>query len=336
MLLKVNDMVEIDCGGIVTSLAFGSSKSFVIHSRKLHRPNVYTRFNYDENMLILAVGLQSGKIRIYDVLKNKFLFILFDHTDFVSEMKFTRDGSFLLASVSKDQTIKLWNMMDDGNMYKSLKAHTSLVCSVDWSPTASLLCSVGSGRQAFIWDTEKYSIKHTLKGHLHDVSTCQFSPDGSVLATGSYDTKIFLWNPYNGNLIKQFFHLIPPPSLIYAGGYNGAYVKGLTFSSHGDHLVSLCDDKKIRIWSMIAKSCNLIAEGVHKDGKVIAYSSESRKIIVGTKNGHLEVYETMVIIPRLVDICRKIVNQFIDRNSIEKLYLPSELKSFLQYENITD
>ena len=240
----MDEIAEIDCSEPVWSLAFGSTTSFVKHRRDLHRQSrVNTRFNFGQINLILAVGLNSGKIRIYNGMTGVFLLGLFDHKEICNDLKFTKDGTLQLASVSNDETIKLWDLHDDGNMYKTLKHHVGKVLACDWSPTASLLCSVGVNRQAFIWDTESFNVKHVLRGHLHDVVKCEFSPDGAVVATGSYDTKICLWDPYSGGLIRQLFHMLPPPRSIYASGYNDAYIRSLAFSKGGDHLVSVCDDK---------------------------------------------------------------------------------------------
>lgn len=241
---NIDEIAEIDCSEQVFSLAFGSTKSFVKHRRDLHRQSrVNTRFNFGQINLILAVGLNSGKIRIYNGMTGVFLLGLFDHKEICNDLKFTKDGTLQLASVSNDQTIKLWDLHDDGNMYKTLKHHIGKVLACDWSPTASLLCSVGVNRQAFIWDTESFNVKHVLRGHLHDVVKCEFSPDGAVVATGSYDTKICLWDPYSGGLIRQLYHMLPPPRSIYASGYNDAYIRSFAFSKGGDHLVSVCDDK---------------------------------------------------------------------------------------------
>jgi hypothetical protein len=239
----LNDIAEIDCGEIVWSLEFGSCESYVKHRRNLHKQSrVYNRFDL-KHRLVLAIGLASGKIKIYDAITRKLLFILYDHKDIVRGLKFTKDGSLQLASASYDETIKLWDMLDDGNMYKTLKKHVGYVYACDWSPTASLLCSVGSNRQAYIWNTENYEIKHTLKGHFHDIVTCEFSPDGAILATGSYDTTIILWNPFTGELIRQFCHVLPRPRFIYAGGDNGGHIRSLAFSKNADYLLSICDDK---------------------------------------------------------------------------------------------
>jgi WD repeat/SOCS box-containing protein 1 len=94
-------------------------------------------------------------------------------------------------------------MFDDGNLYKTLDKHMDIVCSCDWSPTSSLLCTVGVKRQAYIWDTKTFSVKFRLVGHMHDILSCEFSKDGALLATASFDTKIIIWDPYSGEAMKQ-------------------------------------------------------------------------------------------------------------------------------------
>ena len=319
---------------MVRSLAFGSPQKS--GHNNAFRSRVYTRFNLSEYKLLLAVGLVSGKIRIYDAITGKFLLILFDHKDLVTDLKFSKDGTLQLASASRDEQIKLWDMNDDGNMYKTLKGHVSWIYAIDWSPVAPMLCSVGVNRQAFVWDTKTFSIRHRLNGHLHDVVSCEFSPDGALLATASHDTKIFLWDPYSGRPIRVFYHVLPPPRFIYAGGHNGSYVTNLAFSSSGDHLVSLCDDKKIRIWSVCGRSAEAIAEGVHNDALCCAYSTRTRAVMVGTKHGQVDVYETPLIIQRLKHLCRVVVNKHMDRDGIRRMHLPNELKKYLNYEDIMD
>lgn len=261
---------------------------------------------------------------------------LFSHSDIINDLKFTQDGSLQLMSASSDETIKFWNICQDGNMYKTLKGHINKVNMCDWSPVAKLVCSVGQNRQAFIWETENYKLKHSLKGHLHNVSSCMFSPDGALVVTASYDTKICLWNPYTGELIRQFNHMLPPPRLIYASGDNGAYVRSFAFNKEGTHLVSICDDKKIRVWSLASRRVTPIAVGEMSGlGQSCTYSSTHRTIMVGTKTGHVDVYKYNSTTPRLVDLCRKVINLQISQPASE-LHLPKELISFISYNDISD
>lgn len=160
--------IEVDISEPIMSLAFGSttptSPMLALNGMRAHTRSVYHRFHFGANQLILAVGLASGRIRIYDPVEVVFLFALFDHAGPIRDLKFTRDGSLQLCSTSTDSTLKLWNMYDDGNMYMTLHGHSGIVYGCDWSPVANLLCSVGASLEAIIWSTETYKIVHKLKG----------------------------------------------------------------------------------------------------------------------------------------------------------------------------
>lgn len=161
-------ILEYCYGETIWSLAFGTTKSCTKHKRLLHKPKttvkVNTRFllSKQDEYLILAVGLVTGKIKIYQVdeasCNLKLLFNIYDHKGIVNDLKFTKDGSLLLASASRDGTIKLWNMFDDGNLYKTLNCDGGRFYACDWSPTDSLLCGVGSNKKAIIWNTETYNV----------------------------------------------------------------------------------------------------------------------------------------------------------------------------------
>lgn len=71
---------------------------------------------------------------------------LIDHKDVIRDLKFAPDGSMRLISASRDGTLKLWEMNDDGNMSKTMRGTGKWIYSCAWSPDAKLLCSVGDGR----------------------------------------------------------------------------------------------------------------------------------------------------------------------------------------------
>lgn len=51
---------------------------------------------------------------------------------------------------------------------------------------------------------DKYSMLRKLEGHHNDVVACEFSPDGALLATASYDTRVYLWDPHIGVILREF------------------------------------------------------------------------------------------------------------------------------------
>lgn len=58
--------------------------------------------------------------------------------------------------------------------------------------------------QVFLWNMDKYTMIRKLEGHHHDVVACDFSPDGALLATASYDTRVYVWDPHNGDILMEF------------------------------------------------------------------------------------------------------------------------------------
>lgn len=230
----------IDCGDIVWSLAFGSS----VPEKQSRCVNIeWHRFRFGQDQLLLATGLNNGRIKIWDVYTGKLLLNLVDHIEMVRDLTFAPDGSLLLVSASRDKTLRVWDLKDDGNMVKVLRAHQNWVYSCAFSPDCSMLCSVGASKAVFLWNMDKYTMIRKLEGHHHDVVACDFSPDGALLATASYDTRVYVWDPHNGDLLMEFGHLFPSPTPIFAGGANDRWVRAVSFSHDGLHVASLADDK---------------------------------------------------------------------------------------------
>lgn len=71
---------------------------------------------------------------------------LLDHKDVVRDLKFCPNNETLLASVSRDGTIKFWDLADDGNMFMTLRADCNWFYACDWSPDGRLVCTVGNNK----------------------------------------------------------------------------------------------------------------------------------------------------------------------------------------------
>ncbi|KAJ7402419.1 WD repeat and SOCS box-containing protein 1 [Pitangus sulphuratus] len=230
----------LDCGDIVWSLAFGSS----VPEKRSRCVNIeWHRFKFGQDQLLLATGLNNGRIKIWDVYTGKLLLNLMDHTEVVRDLTFAPDGSLILVSASRDKTLRVWDLKDDGNMMKVLRGHQNWVYGCAFSPDSSILCSVGASKAVFLWDMDKYSMLRKLEGHHNDVVACDFSPDGALLATASYDTRVYVWDPHIGVILMEFGHLFPAPTPIFAGGANDRWVRAVSFSHDGLHVASLADDK---------------------------------------------------------------------------------------------
>ena len=90
----------------------------------------------------------------------------------------------------------------------------------------------------------------------------------------------------------------------------------------------------MRLWSVTSRTESLIDETSQSDGISCTYSSNGEFILIGTRNGHIDVFKAPIIVERLVDICRRIVNQLVDHEKIGMLNLPKDLEDFLSYDDI--
>ena len=89
-------------------------------------------------------------IRLWDVNKGELLRVLEGHTNRVSSVAFSPDGT-TLASGSFDNTIRLWDVAT-GNQISPLRGHTGPVLSVAFSPDGKTLVSGSEDRTVRIWD----------------------------------------------------------------------------------------------------------------------------------------------------------------------------------------
>ncbi|XP_029467816.1 WD repeat and SOCS box-containing protein 1 [Rhinatrema bivittatum] len=317
----------IDCGDLVWSLAFGSS----VPEKQSRCVNIeWHRFKFGQDQLLLATGLNNGRIKIWDVYTGKLLLNLMDHTEVVRDLTFAPDGSLILVSASRDKTLRVWDLKDDGNMMKVLRGHQNWVYCCAFSPDSSILCSVGAGKAVFLWDMDKYTMIRKLDGHHNDVVACEFSPDGALLATASYDTRIYIWDPHMGTILLEFGHLFPAPTPIFAGGANGTWVRSVAFSHDGVHIASLADDNFMRFWR-IDKNHPVEVASLNK-GLCCAFSTDGSVLAAGTQDGNVHFWATPKYVSSLQHICRMSIRRVMNTVQLKKLHLPPKLKEFLSYQ----
>ncbi|XP_028662929.1 WD repeat and SOCS box-containing protein 1 [Erpetoichthys calabaricus] len=319
----------IDCGDIVWGLAFGSS----VPEKQSRCVNIeWHRFKFGQDQLLLATGLNNGRIKIWDVYTGKLLLNLMDHTEIVRDLTFAPDGSLILVSASRDKTLRVWDLKDDGNMMKVLRGHPSWVYSSSFSPDSSILCSVGANKAVFLWDMDKYTMIRKLEGHHNDVVCCEFSPDGALLATASYDTRVIVWDPHIGVVLLELGHLFPPPTPIFAGGANDRWVRSVSFCHDGLHIASICDDRMVRFWSIDETSPQAVAP--LSNGLCCAFSTDGSVLAAGTRDGSVHFWATPRKISSLQHLCRMSLRRVLSTQEVEKLPVPSRMVQFLSYRII--
>lgn len=313
---KEHKVIECVCNSSVWSLAFGSSVS---HKKLTNIQLGYRHYQHldGDNILLLAVGLQSGAIVLFNVF-SKEKFTLIDHKQVVRSLAFAPDGSLMLVSACRDNTLKIWDVKDDGNMVCTLKGHNGWVNDCAFSPDARHMASVGARGIVFIWDMSNYKMVRRLVGHHHDAVDCQFTPDGGILLTSAWDARTIAWDPSTGQILSEFHHVYPPIDPVFAGGANNSFTRGLSISPNGQYFATICDDGYLRIWSLLDNSDPLaIAE--LDEPICCCFSPNGMVVAVGSRNGQVSFFSLPTCFntpPKLMHLCRMVIRKVFPDSSM--------------------
>lgn len=199
------------------------------------------------------------------------------HTDWVSSVSFSRDGK-IMASASKDKTIKLWNR--NGTLQKNLLGHTAWVYDVSFSPDGQLIASASWDRTVKLWSKDGVLLK-TLNGHTDKVDRVSFSPDGQLLVSASRDKTLKLWR-LNGTLLKTL------------NGHQNR-VLGVSFSPDGQVIASASADRTIILWkrdgtflkSWKAHKDAVTSVSFSRDGQIVASAGADNTVKLWRRDGSL-------------------------------------------------
>jgi WD40 repeat protein len=157
------------------------------------------------------------------------------YIELIYSLAFSPDSK-ILASGSKDCTVKLWEV-STGREIICLRGHSKYINSVAFSPDGKILASGSKDKTTKLWNVITGREIMTLSEHLYGVSSVAFSPDGKTLATGGGDSTIKLWDVHTGQEISTI------------KGHS-AFITSVAFSPDGRTLASGSGDKTIKLWDV--------------------------------------------------------------------------------------
>ena len=144
---------------------------------------------------IVAVGLSSGDIIALDTITGTRMSVFSGHADGVTSLAFSSDGT-LLASGSKDNTVKLWDIQT-GGIIKTFRSDTHRPCSVSISPDSIMVASGSHNNAICLWDIR------TGECH-HIVEQCFTGQEGRAVTCVNFETTRQLTAASDAGLVQQF------------------------------------------------------------------------------------------------------------------------------------
>lgn len=131
------------------------------------------------------------------------------------DIDFNPFNDHLLATVSEDCYVKLWNIPDGGlkeNMndaVQTLQGHRRKVGTAKFHPTASNVLATSSQDYTIkLWDIETAQCLVTLDGPTDIIQSVSWNYDGSLLAATCKDKQNRVADPRTGKFSQVIFYIL--------------------------------------------------------------------------------------------------------------------------------
>ncbi|MET0645310.1 MAG: caspase family protein [Pyrinomonadaceae bacterium] len=232
------------------------------------------------------------------------------HSDLVLAVALSPDGK-LVASGSRDQTIKIWDVAT-GLELRTLLGHGNTVRRLAFSPDGRKLASAGTSDQtARLWNVETGEhkvLKEKTPWNLSDpefsskespdeeegseesginyyegTTAVAFSPDGRTVVTSNYKA-LKVWDAENGKLLRTFIN-------------HTDWVYTVAFSADGARILSAGRDKTIKIsdatTGRVLTSIKTAADDSKEDFIInaVTFAPGEKFIASGDSDGKVKIWE---------------------------------------------
>ncbi len=218
----------------------------------------------DSAMIAVATG---NDILVYDRIKCEELGVLTGHTDTVTCLCFSPDGT-LLATGGNDRLIMLWSVQQQSSSF--FKGHEGEITCLSFSPDGNHLASGSVDCTVKLWDVQKKEIIRTLDISYDVVSCLSYDNAGIQLAFGSFDT-VYIWDVNQRKLSTKLQK-------------NEENIKDLSYSPNGTQLAVISrigNDVTLRLWN--TKNWSLEKElGGYKSSMYFRYSPDGESFAIGS------------------------------------------------------
>ncbi|KAH9485862.1 Vegetative incompatibility protein HET-E-1 [Psilocybe cubensis] len=227
---------------------------------------------------ILATVLHDDSVCIWDIAKSAKIHVLEGHTDSVTSVAFSSDGTKVVSG-SADTDIIIWNAIT-GEEINTLEGHSDWVQSVYFSPDDSQVVSASIDNTVCVWDAVAgHSTEYVLEGHSAWIAAVCLSSNGDFIVSASHDCTIGIWDSNTGTLIKYLEDGHEDP------------IKWVTVSSDNLWVASASDDEMAIIWDIESGKVIKTFKGHTDSISCVAFKYDNSKIITACDDYLVHIWD---------------------------------------------
>ncbi|MQL81314.1 hypothetical protein Taro_013773 [Colocasia esculenta] len=195
-----------------------------------------------------------------------------------SQSRATFNISFSLPSKAQVDSFYRVEEHDAVSLKHILEGHSKPISFVAWSPDDTMLITCGNGEVLKLWDVQTGLCIRTLGDSVERIiSSCAWFPDSKQLVCGSCDPEncIYICN-LQGKELKVW------------KGQSLPRVSSLAVTPDGEHLISVLDEKMVRIYDY-QKGTELVISEEHPITS-LSLSKDGRFLILNLKNEEIHLW----------------------------------------------
>jgi small GTP-binding protein len=200
------------------------------------------------------------------------------HTRRIHTLAWSPDGK-MLASGSKDKTIRLWHG-DNFGLVRTLSDHGGWIHSLSWSQDSSTLAAGCGDNKVYLWHKDHETPLKKINGNGGRIWSTSWSSDGEYLAAGCDDHRIRIWNMKTGSASAQTLEAHSKP------------ICDIEWSPDNSLIASASRDGTIRLWELDTGKVRYLLRGHNGSVTTIAWSPSVENIASGGTDQTLRIWDT--------------------------------------------
>ncbi|WP_372723529.1 c-type cytochrome domain-containing protein, partial [Novipirellula sp.] len=221
---------------------------------------------------LVAIAGQK-QIALYHTETSELLGILPFEEGIAQSLRFSRDGSFLIAGGGEHSLKGIAAIYDvkTGERVATVGDEFDVVFDADVNASMSRVAMGGPQKMLRIYDATDGELLFDLKKHTDWIFAVAYSPDGVLIASGDRSAGLSLWEADTGRVYLDL------------AGHKGA-INSVAWRDDSNVLASASDDGTVKVWD-VAEGKTIKSFNAHGGGvTAVVFDHQGRMVTAGKDN----------------------------------------------------